>query len=235
MRIPKGYSVYETCRRLRERALQEGRIISFRAYCSTEFERGARSTEVRSQLQASGVTIVDTPHNGSKEGGLVKSLGKGELMNLDRPPVCDKAIIVDLFTFVLDNPAPATIILVSGDADFAYACSTLRNRRFRVVIICPEERLVNQALRESCDELCADWRTAILQMPPAPPRRDAPMSRKKYVLASLSAERPCHADHPAVTLCTAHQKVSNDSITATGEHRCRRCPPYRPSQSPRAH
>lgn len=40
-----------------------------------------------------------------------------------------------MLAHAIDNPPPATIILISGDRDFAYAVSILRLRRYRVVII----------------------------------------------------------------------------------------------------
>lgn len=37
-----------------------------------------------------------------------------------------------------DTPAPATIILISGDRDFVYAVSILALRRYRMVVINPK-------------------------------------------------------------------------------------------------
>lgn len=45
--------------------------------------------------------------------------------------------LVDMMTFAMDTPAPATIILISGDRDFVYPVSILRNRRYRVILIAP--------------------------------------------------------------------------------------------------
>lgn len=42
-----------------------------------------------------------------------------------------------MLAYAFDNAAPATIILVSGDRDFAYAVSMLRLRRYRVVLVSP--------------------------------------------------------------------------------------------------
>ncbi|KAG6831479.1 hypothetical protein H0H87_005046 [Tephrocybe sp. NHM501043] len=44
-------------------------------------------------------------------------------------------MLVDMLAYAIDKPPPSTIILISGDRDFAYAVSTLRLRRYRVVII----------------------------------------------------------------------------------------------------
>lgn len=39
--------------------------------------------------------------------------------------------------YAIDNPAPATIILISGDRDFVYAVSILCLRRYRLVLLAP--------------------------------------------------------------------------------------------------
>lgn len=77
-------------------------------------------TTLRSELQSSGVSLTDCPHNGRKDAA-------------------DKMILVDMMAFALDNPPPATIVLISGDRDFVYALSTLRNRRYNIVLIVPNK------------------------------------------------------------------------------------------------
>ena len=139
-------------------------ILLRQAYMETELERHVRATAFRSAMQASGLTIADTPHNGGKEGEILHACQSTEA-HLRRVAVADKQLIVDLFTFALDHPS-ATFVLVTGDKDFAYSCSTLRNRRYKVVIICPETR-VHESLSSSCDEIIY-WRTGVLQLPPLP-------------------------------------------------------------------
>ena len=48
------------------------------------------------------------------------------------------AYLVDMLTYAIDNPAPATIVLISGDRDFVYAVSVLRLRKYRVVLVAPQ-------------------------------------------------------------------------------------------------
>lgn len=48
-------------------------------------------------------------------------------------------LIVDMLSFALDNPAPAVVMLISGDREFVYALSILRHRRYTVVLITPPE------------------------------------------------------------------------------------------------
>ena len=71
--------------------------------------------------------------------------------------------------FIKDNSPPATIILISGDRDFAYLLSTIRWRKYNVVLICnpfmTHESLTAQA------SVVYDWQSDILKArpPPNPP------------------------------------------------------------------
>lgn len=40
-----------------------------------------------------------------------------------------------MLAYAIDNPAPSTIILITGDRDFAYALSILKHRRYQVVLV----------------------------------------------------------------------------------------------------
>lgn len=87
-------------------------------------------------------------------------------------------ILVDMLTFALDTKAPATVVLVSGDKDFACpslllppflllnppadALGTLRNRRYKVIVIAPES--ASESLRAQADQVL-DWRCGVLEMP----------------------------------------------------------------------
>ena len=66
--------------------------------------------------------------------------------------------------FIKDNPAPATIILISGDRDFAYLLSTIRWRKYNVILICnsfmTHESLTSQA------SFVHDWQSDILKTRP---------------------------------------------------------------------
>ncbi len=42
-----------------------------------------------------------------------------------------------MLAHAIDNPAPSTIVLISGDRDFVYAVSILGLRKYRVVVIAP--------------------------------------------------------------------------------------------------
>jgi hypothetical protein len=92
-----------------------GRYLEINDAHSIKSNRG-----LRSELQSSGVSLTDCPHNGHKDAA-------------------DKMMMIDMLTFAIDNPPPATVVLISGDKDFVYALSTLRNRRFNIVLVVPNE------------------------------------------------------------------------------------------------
>jgi hypothetical protein len=86
--------------------------------------------------------MTDCPHNGRKD-------------------VVDKMILVDMLAFANDHPPPATIVLIAGDRDYAYAVSTLRLRQYNVVLIVPPAPNIPQSL-ESQASVVVDWNFAIL-------------------------------------------------------------------------
>ncbi|KAG6866075.1 hypothetical protein C0991_008827 [Blastosporella zonata] len=111
------YTGYEIVKKIRHVAHNFGSIKLFKAYLElSDPATFSKSLALRSELQASGVSLTDCPHNGRKD-------------------VADKMMLVDMLAYAIDKPPPSTIILISGDRDFAYAVSTLRLRRYRVVII----------------------------------------------------------------------------------------------------
>jgi len=70
--------------------------------------------------------------------------------------------------FINDNPPPATVILISGDRDFAYLLSTVRWRKHNVVLISnsfvTHESLTAQA------SVAYDWESDVLNTrPPSKP------------------------------------------------------------------
>mmetsp|Transcript_4806 Transcript_4806/g.13373 ORF Transcript_4806/g.13373 Transcript_4806/m.13373 type:complete len:167 (-) Transcript_4806:2027-2527(-) len=86
---------------VRDFARQYGKVVAFNAYA--DFSGLARAT--RLGLQQSGVSLLDVP-NCAKDAA-------------------DKAMIVDLCFFAVENKVPATVILISGDRDFASALQRL--------------------------------------------------------------------------------------------------------------
>ena len=70
-------------------------------------------------------------------------------------------ISVDMFGYAIDNPAPATVILISGDRDFAYAVSVLRLRRYQVVIVAPSVPSPHASLKSQASAVL-EWDADIL-------------------------------------------------------------------------
>lgn len=54
----------------------------------------------------------------------------------------DKKILVNMFCWALDNPAPANCMLISGDRDFSDALHQLRLRRYNVLLAQPRKASV---------------------------------------------------------------------------------------------
>ncbi|KAG0705181.1 NYN domain-containing protein, partial [Suillus ampliporus] len=134
----QGHAIVNGIRRI---AHVFGYVTSFKAYLDMSTQ-SPKSVGFRSDLQSSGVSLIDCPHNGRKE-------------------VVDKMILVDMITFAVDNPSPATIILIAGDRDYAYAVSTLRLRQYSVVLIVPPAPNIPQSL-ESQASVVVDWNYAVL-------------------------------------------------------------------------
>ena len=65
-----------------------------------------------------------------------------------------------MLAYAIDNPAPATIVLISGDRDFAYALSILKFRRYRIVLITLSN--AHQSLRAQA-AISFDWVSEILE------------------------------------------------------------------------
>jgi hypothetical protein len=67
---------------------------------------------------------------------------------------------VDMLAYAIDNQAPSTIVLISGDRDFAYGLAMLRLRRYRVVLITLSN--AHPSLRAQAS-LCFDWISDVLE------------------------------------------------------------------------
>ncbi|KAG8856583.1 hypothetical protein FRB96_006343 [Tulasnella sp. 330] len=112
-----GYIVAE---QIRNAAHKFGAVTVFKAYLElSTVNITPKMINLRSELQSSGVSLTDCPRLTA------------------RKDVVDKMLLVDMLAFALDNPAPAVIMLISGDRDFVYAVSVLRHRRYTVVVVIP--------------------------------------------------------------------------------------------------
>ena len=84
-----------------------------------------------------------------------------------------------MLAHAIDNPAPSTIVLISGDRDFAYALSILRLRRYHIVLITLSNAHPSLTAQAS---LCFNWITDVMgtveptsvsHLPTTPRRRKA--------------------------------------------------------------
>lgn len=110
----------------------EGAVSMFSAY--GDFNVFPR--RLREGCQRTGVKLIDVP-NGRKDAA-------------------DKAILVDMFVFALDNPPPSSIMLISGDIDFAPALHILGQRGYTVILVIPSGLGVSSAFY-SAGRFVWDW------------------------------------------------------------------------------
>ncbi|XP_065870361.1 uncharacterized protein [Euphorbia lathyris] len=107
---------------LRVHPVIKGAVMMFSAY--GDFNAFPR--RLREGCQRTGVKLIDVP-NGRKDAA-------------------DKAILVDMFLFALDNPPPSSIMLISGDVDFSPALHILGQRGYTVILVIPSGVGVSSAL-----------------------------------------------------------------------------------------
>lgn len=95
---------------------------------------------LREGCQRTGVKLIDVP-NGRKDAA-------------------DKAILVDMFLFALDNPPPSSIMLISGDVDFSPALHILGQRGYTVILVIPSGVGVSSAL-SNAGSFVWDWPSVV--------------------------------------------------------------------------
>ncbi|KAJ8078549.1 hypothetical protein PM082_012832 [Marasmius tenuissimus] len=140
--VPSHVSGYSLVNSIFEVAQQFGSIKTFRSYANfSEMDSSPSIDSRRSELQSSGVSLIDCPHNGRKE-------------------VVDQMLLIDMMAFAMDTPTPRTIILISSDKDFAYALATLRYRHTHTVLI-SQPRKAHVSLTAQASTYL-DWSTDIL-------------------------------------------------------------------------
>ncbi|KAJ0884299.1 putative transcription factor interactor and regulator CCHC(Zn) family [Helianthus annuus] len=121
---------------LRMHPVINGAVNMFSAY--GDFNGFSR--RLREGCQRTGVKLVDVP-NGRKDAA-------------------DKAILVDMFLFALDNPPPCSIMLISGDVDFSPALHVLGQRGYTVILVIPSRVGVSSAL-SNAGSYVWDWASVV--------------------------------------------------------------------------
>ncbi|TFK26429.1 hypothetical protein FA15DRAFT_702884 [Coprinopsis marcescibilis] len=108
-------------RAIRTYASRLGRVNTIRLYADLSSNTQNLSTILRSELQCSGVTVIDTVSSG-------------------RPAAPSKMLIADLFLNAMDTTANTTnsvMLVITADPDIAYTISSLRGRGYHVHLLSP--------------------------------------------------------------------------------------------------
>jgi hypothetical protein len=114
--------------------------------------------------------------------------------------------LVDMLAFAIDHGSPATIVLIAGDRDYAYAMSTLRLRQYTVVLIVPSSPHTSQSLKSQAS-VVVDWNYAILRKRPdadTPPVWQPYRDLGEDIVERLAREIQDPNEDPAVTLISSH-------------------------------
>ncbi|OAX41325.1 hypothetical protein K503DRAFT_735880 [Rhizopogon vinicolor AM-OR11-026] len=196
--ISQGHAIVNGIRRI---AHVFGHVTTFKTYFDMSSQhQSPRSINFRSELQSSGVSMVDCPHNGRKD-------------------VVDKMILVDMLAFAIDHDSPATVVLIAGDRDYAYAMSTLRHRQYTVVLIVPSGQNVSQSLQSQAS-VVIDWNYAILGKRPEadmPPVRQPYRDLDEDIVERLTREiRDLNEDSAATLLSSSHPTAAAPTYTRYG-------------------
>ncbi|XP_028794397.1 uncharacterized protein LOC114750019, partial [Neltuma alba] len=117
---------------LRVHPIIKGAVVMFSAY--GDFNNFPR--RLREGCQRTGVKLTDVPSG--------------------RKNAADKAILIDMFLFALDNRPPSSIMLISGDVDFAPALHVLGHRGYTIILVIPAGVGVPTALSRA-GKFVWDW------------------------------------------------------------------------------
>lgn len=137
---PSTIDSYTVASSIRQIAHKYGVVKTFKAYAAVSEVISPRLSVLRSELTACGVSFVDCPHNGRKDVAdkmMIGAQGYSFSTIVFELLIAGVLNAVDMMAYAMDTPAPATIILISGDRDFAYAVALLRLRKYRIVVVAP--------------------------------------------------------------------------------------------------
>ncbi|KAF2560248.1 hypothetical protein F2Q70_00018832 [Brassica cretica] len=114
--VPKGYDAHGITQKLTTALANMNYCgpLSISSYGNTDLIPKA----VQLALSSTGISLNHVP-SGRKDAS-------------------DKKILVDMFLWVVENPPPANIMLISGDIDFSDALHRLRMRRYNILLAHPQ-------------------------------------------------------------------------------------------------
>ncbi|KAJ1260838.1 hypothetical protein BS78_10G263100 [Paspalum vaginatum] len=144
---------------------------------------------LREGCQRTGVKLVDVP-NGRKDAA-------------------DKAILVDMFLFALDNHPPSSIMLISGDVDFAPALHILGQRGYTIVLAIPSSVTVSSTL-SSAGSVVWDW--------PSLARGEGIVAPARSLTRRLT-DPPCYVNSGNVGQFPDNNQNEEEAILYTGTWR----------------
>ncbi|KZP18838.1 hypothetical protein FIBSPDRAFT_1045952 [Athelia psychrophila] len=113
--LPSDSPTYETVHKITEKAHAYGPITLFRAY--SDVPESVNGGSARFDLPAAGVSFVGYAQDGAKS----------------------IAMSIDMLVYAMDHPTPMTLVVVSDDNLLIHACSTLRMRKYRIVVVSPSD------------------------------------------------------------------------------------------------
>ncbi|KAI3634070.1 hypothetical protein MIR68_007674 [Amoeboaphelidium protococcarum] len=198
---PQGMPGYVVVDNLRQVIHHFGHIAQFKAYLEINDVKQSSAQQysenykrlLRSELQSSGVSLTDVPHNGQKDA-------------------VDKMMMIDMMAFALDHPQ-STIVLISGDKDFVYALSVLRNRKFTIVLIVPNQGA--HIILKSQANAVLEWKYDVLNMDVWNIQQQQIINESNISyqkVASLNSESSNYASMPASNVVSPQNKQQVNAI-----------------------
>ncbi|XP_072991207.1 uncharacterized protein [Typha latifolia] len=172
---------------LRVHPVIKGAVTMFSAYG----DFNAFPWRLRDGCQKTGVKLVDVP-NGRKDAA-------------------DKAILVDMFLFALDHRPPSSIMLISGDVDFAPALHILGQRGYTVILVIPARVGVSSAL-SNAGRFLWDWPSIARGEGFIPPKTSGPLrpDLAGYLMSSSVRDKPASQNEEANVYRGTSQRQSNN-------------------------
>ena len=147
---------------------------------------------------------------------------------MGKPNRAHGIIVVEMMTFSLDHPPPATIILITGDSDYGYALSKLRARGYQIVLVVLSTAKASLTLSA---DVILEWEKDVLHMPKeAVP--DAPIStsesrqlQRVTCNQHLSTSAPMPRSGMEEEINMGHRMKGNDIVMSKRETAALSIPP----------